>query len=187
MPHYETISDQVPQHYETIPEVSTDLPHHYEVINDSGIYSKGKPTDLMKYDWYHGNISEEHADMAVRAGGNINTFLVWHSDNKLILSYKARGWTFHDVIHHTPEGYYLEGKEKVFESVLEMIVHYMKFPIWEDQTLAIAADKSEFGTCIRINTKIVTIIILCRATHKDQKCHYKGVQRGNTMFVLNKD
>ena len=131
-------------HYETISEISSDLPRHYDTINNSGIYSKGKPTDLMKYDWYHGNISEEQAEVAI-GGTLMNSFLVRHSDNKLILSYKAKGWRFHDIIHRTPEGYRLEGKEKVLETVLEMIVHYMQLPIWEDQTLAIAADKSMSG------------------------------------------
>ena len=71
-----------------------------KTINDSGIYSKGKPTDLMKYNWYHGNISEEQADIAI--DGNMNRYLVRHSENKLILSYTTNGWKSHDIIHHTP-------------------------------------------------------------------------------------
>ena len=68
--------------YETISEPSSEMPpespleaeHHYEIIH--GIYSKGKPADLKKYNWFHGNISEEHADVALQQYGNINTFLV---------------------------------------------------------------------------------------------------------------
>ena len=141
----------MPHHYETIPETSSDLPHHYDTINDSGIYSKGKPTDLMKYNWYHGNISEEQANFALV--GESNRFLVRYSDNKLVLSYGAKGWNFHDFIHHSPQGYRLEGQKQVFESVLEMIAHYMRFPIYRDQTLAIAADKSSSGK--NANTIIV--------------------------------
>ena len=150
MPHYETISDQVPHHYETIPETSSDLPHHYDIINNSGTYSKGKSTDLMKYDWYHGNISEEQASMAI--DGDINLFLVRYCDNKLILSYKAKGWRFHNTIHHSPKGYHLEGKKEVFKNVLEMIAHYMRLPIWGDQTLAIASEKSLSGKTACIQT-----------------------------------
>ena len=113
MPHYETISDQVPHHYEN---------------------------------WYHGNISEEQADIAI-ADGNINKFLVRHSDNKLILSHVTRGWKSHDTIHHSSEGYHLEGKEEVFKTVSEMIQHYKLFPITKDQILGKAVDKTLSGKC----------------------------------------
>ena len=146
MPHYETISDQVPHHYETIPETSSDLPHHYDIFNDSVIYSKEKTTDLMKYNWYHGNISEEQAEIAI-ADGNVNKFLVRHSDNKLILSHVAKGWRLHDVIHLSPEGYCLEGKEKMFKTVPAMIQHYKLFPIALDQVLGFAVDKTLSGKC----------------------------------------
>ena len=145
MPHYETISDQVPHYYETIPETSSDLPHHYETINDSGIYSKGKPTDLMKYNWYHGNISEEQAEIAID-DGNMNRFLVRHSENKLILSHRTNGWKSHDIIHCTPEGYRLEGKEKVCTTAHELTEYYQQHPIRRGQVLGNPADKASFGT-----------------------------------------
>ena len=142
MPHvYETISDLVPNHYETIPGTSSDLPHHYKT---SGIYSKGKPTDLMKYNWYHGNISEEQAEVAISYGES-NTFFVRHTENKLLLSYKIEGWKLHDIIHRSPKGYYLEEKEKVFKTVPEMIDHYKQFPISEEQVLGTAVDKALSG------------------------------------------
>ena len=140
MPHYETISDQVPHHYESIPETSSDLPHHYEIINNSGTYSKGKPTELMKYNWYHGNISKEQAEITLSTGQG-NPFLVWHSGNKLTLSYTTKGWISHDIIHRSPEGYCLEGREKLFKTVCEVIDHYKRFPIVKDQVLGKAADK----------------------------------------------
>ena len=145
MPHvYETISDQVPHHYETIPGTSSDLPHHYKI---SGIYSKGKPTDLMKYNWYHGNISEEQAEVAMNYGKG-NTFFVQHTENKLILSYRIKGWRTHDIIHRSPKGYHLEGKEKVFKTVSEMIEHYKQFPISGEQVLGSAVDRALSGTSI---------------------------------------
>ena len=149
-PCYETISDQVPPQFETFPETSSDLPRHYETINDSGIYSKGEPTDLIKYNWYHGNISEEQAEIALSAGTD-NAFLVRHSGNKLILSYRIRGWNVHDIIHRSPEGYHLEGKEKVFRTVPGMIEHYKQFPIQKDQVLGTVAVGPRLKT--RKNTK----------------------------------
>ena len=136
MPHYEALSEEVPHHYETIPETSSDddLPHHYETINDSGIYSKGKPTELMKYNWYRGNISEEQAEIALCNTGQ-NAYLVRHSGTKLILSNRTKGWLSHDVIHCSPDGYRLEGKEKVFKSVPEMIAHYKQYPMRGSQVL----------------------------------------------------
>ena len=131
MPHfYETIPEppEMPHHYDTISDP------HYETISDKGIYSKGKPADLMKYDWYHGNITEEQAEIAISTGYN-NRFLVRHSDLSLILSKSIAGWKSHDIIHRSPEGYRLEGKEKVFKTVPEMIAYYKLFPIKEDQVL----------------------------------------------------
>ena len=141
-------SNQVPHQFETFPETSSDLPRHYDTINDSGIYSKGKPTDLMKYNWYHGNISEEQAEIALSDGAD-NRFLVRQSENKLILSYRIRGWRSHDIIHRSPEAYRLEGKEKVFRTVPGMIEHYKKFLIQGEQVLGSAVDKVLSGIATR--------------------------------------
>ena len=148
MPHvYETISDQVPHHYETIPETmaTSDIPHHYDTINDSGIYSKGKPTELMRYDWYHGSVSEERAEIALGCVKKLNTFLVRHSENKLILSHKTLGWMAHDIIHRSPEGYHLAGTKEMFKTVPDMIEHYKQSPIRYDQVLGIVANKVSSG------------------------------------------
>ena len=167
MPLYETIFDQ---YYQTIPEISfdNDQPHHYDTINDSGIYSKGKPTDLMKYNWYHGNISEEQAEIAL-SDGISNTFFVRHSVNKLLLSYQIQGWKSHDIIHHSPEGYHLKGKKKVFRSVSDMIEHYKQFPIREDYVLGTAVDKSSSSkSWTHTNNNVTISINLYRATTESQ-------------------
>ena len=54
----------------------------------------------------------------------------------------------HDVILHSPEGYRLEGKERVFETVPDMIVHYQQFPIdvHQLQVLGRATDHILSGT-----------------------------------------
>ena len=135
MPHYETISE--PQ---------------YETIKD--VYSKKKPAhaDLTKYNWFHGNISEEQANVALQCEKH-NNFLVRGSIHSLILSKKSNGWKSHDIIHHSPEGYRLEGKEEVFKNVPEMIAHYQQFPIHKDRILGKAIDK---GTaCTQASTGFV--------------------------------
>ena len=98
----------------------------------------------MKYNWYHGNISKEQADIAI--AGNMNRFLVRHSENKLILSYITTGWKSHDIIHRTPEGYRLEGKEKVCKTVHELTEYYQQHPIRRGQVLGNPADKVSSGT-----------------------------------------
>ena len=134
----------MPHQYETIPEASSDLPHHYDTINDDSIYSKGKPADLTKYNWYHGNIAEEQAEVAFGAG-NITRFLVRHTNNNLILSSVTCGWYSHDIIHRSPEGYRLNGKNKVFKTVPEMIEHYRLFPFKRQCGLGIAVDRTSPG------------------------------------------
>ena len=126
--------------YETISDLSLGQTHsesspHYESINEPEIYSQGKPADLLQYDWYHGNISREQADLAMKLSGSNNPFLVRNSGHTLILSKQILGWNSHDTIHCSPEGYHLEGKEEVFKSVPEMISHYQRYPIEGDQVL----------------------------------------------------
>ena len=75
---HETIpetSSEMPHQYDIIPEPPLEADHYYEAIK--GIYSKGKPADLTKYNWFHGNISEEQANVALidKHYGGINTFL----------------------------------------------------------------------------------------------------------------
>ena len=140
--HYETISDEVPHHYETIPDPS-DLPHHYDTINDGSIYSKGKPADLTKYNWYHGNITEEQAEVAF--AGYLDGFLVRHTSKDLILSSVSYGWYSHDIIHRSPEGYRLDGKEMVFKTVHEMIQYYKLFLFTKNRVLGVAADRNSSG------------------------------------------
>ena len=88
---------------------------------------------------YHGNISEEQAEIAI--DGNMNRFLVRHSENKLILSYTTNGWKSHDIIHRTPEGYRLEGKEKVCTTVHALTEYYQQHPIRRGQVLGNPANK----------------------------------------------
>ena len=122
------------------------MPHHYEAIKTSDVYSKGQPVDLMKYDWYHGSISEEQAEGVLARSPN-NAFLVRDSHKNLMLSKRINGWPSHDIIHRSPLGYHLEGKEEMFKSVPEMIAHYQQFPIRHSHhILGGAVDKHVSGT-----------------------------------------
>ena len=114
--------------------------------NGQGAYCKGNPADLTTRNWFHGSISEEQANTALSTS-NHNKFLVRQSNHSLILSNKINGWKSHSIIHHSPEGYRLEGKERVFKTVPEMIAHYQKFPISNRnlQVLGTPIDKAASG------------------------------------------
>ncbi len=86
-------------------------------------------------------MSEEEADIAIRGIGN--RFLVRQSSNDLFLTSKRRGWIYHHLIKYSTEGYCLEGKEKMFKTIPEMILHYLTFPIDTDskQILGIGCDR----------------------------------------------
>ena len=93
--------------------------------------------------WFYGNITEEQTK-AELSFGNGNSFLV---RNTLTLSSKIRGWVQHTVINYGPEGYCLEGKDRHFRSVREMIAHYQNFPIDKEnqQVLGKACDRKSSG------------------------------------------
>ena len=130
------------RHYDYIictpqPKVS----HSYDVITD---YAEGVPVELSKHDWFYGKISREHA-AAELSLGNGNKFLV-----SLLLTSKVRGWVQHTAICYNPEGYCLEGKDKHFNNIADIIEYYQKFPIDEKnlQVLGMACDRTTSGTII---------------------------------------
>ena len=110
-------------------------------------YTKGILADLKKYHWFYGNITEEQTKAELNIGiGNI--FLVQHNSDHLIISFRIRGWDQHTAVHYSPEGYCLEGKDKHFRSIPEMIAHYQKYPIEEKylQVLGRGCDRRSSGT-----------------------------------------
>ena len=74
------------------------------------------------------------------SSGTKNRFVVRHSGKELVLSKCIRGWKSHDIIHRSPLGYRLDGKELVFRSVPEMIAHYQQHPIKFNQVLGEAIE-----------------------------------------------
>ena len=107
--------------------------------------------------------------------------MVRQSASNLILSKRMFGWVSHDIIHRSPEGYRLEGKEKVFESVAEVIVHYQQFPITGDQILGSPADKQLQGMlaahCINHSILSSTIIIMFFIVSLISRIETKGKKR----------
>ena len=177
--HCETICDKILHQYEAIPETSSDLPHHYDIINRGSIYSKGMPADLTKYDWYHGNITEEQADMALSIG-NANRFLVRHTNNSLILSSVSNGCHSHDIIHRSPEGYRVDGKEEVCKTVLEIIGHYNLYPFRGNLVLGKAVDRNSSGNKCSYLFNLQLIIIFYRTTI----ARYRWIHKGNSLLAL---
>lgn len=129
-------------HYDTITDIPLETPHHYHTI--AGIYSKGEPVDLVKYNWYHGSISEDQANAALSTG-SYNRFLVRTSACKLVLSKAINGWKSHDIIQRSPKGYRLGGQGKLFKSIPEMVSYYQQLPISGTQLLGTGIDKQFSG------------------------------------------
>ena len=98
------------------------------------IYDRAKPGHIIDYNWYHGNITKQQAESAFSLEGD-NSFLVRTTKDNLVLTRQVLGWVSHDIIHCNPRGYWLNGKEDLFESVSEMITHYRCHPIDGSQVL----------------------------------------------------
>ena len=126
-----------------------------------GIYSKGKATDLTGFSWYHGNITEAQADLALSTY-SYNSFLVRESGHNLVLSNKLNGWKSHVVIHRSPAGYCLQGKKLVFRTVSEMISHYQQFPLGNDQVLGNPVDKLQSGIALILISLYPGVYHVCR-------------------------
>ena len=136
------------------------LPAGYSYISSSpnvsspSHYTKGTPAELKKYHWFYGNTTEEQTNVELNFGDS-NQFLVRHTSDILILSLQIRGWAQHITIHYSPEGYYLEGKDRHFQSVPEMIAYYQKYPIEEKhlQVLGKACDRRSSGILISVGVE----------------------------------
>ena len=104
--------------------------------------NKRTPEELNKYHWFYGNITEEHtkAELGLE---NSNTFLVRHTSDTLILSWGVQ----HTTIHYSRGGYCLEGRDRHFWSIPEMIACYQKYPIVEKHlaVLGKACDRRSKG------------------------------------------
>ena len=118
----------------------------YSYITSPSHYTKGTPAELKKYHWFYGNITEEQTKAELSSDDD-NSFLVRHTSDTLVISSRIRGWLQHTVIHCSPKGYCLEGKNRHFQSIHEMIKFYQKYPIEEEnlQVLGKACDRRASG------------------------------------------
>ena len=94
--------------------------HYYEIPS----YLPSDSEDLTEYQWYHENITQEEAEEALKSQGSGNMFLVRKSNERLVLSKRVNGWVTHNLIHCSLNGYQLSKKDRLFESVPELIKHY---------------------------------------------------------------
>ena len=105
---------------------------------------------------------------------NSNFFLVRQSAEGLILSARLQGWIEHFTINWSPEGYCLQGRKKLFKTILEMITHYRMFPVEETQKLGTACDRSMYHSyVIKLtminNFNIIAITDLARNESESEK------------------
>ena len=107
----------------------------------------------MKHSWYHGNITKEQAEAGLKGQATDNGFLIRASGKSLLLSKRIHGWVSHDIIHCSPRGYQLDGKDKVFKSVPNMITHYQRHPIDGTQVLGTAIATVPSGIHYEIGPK----------------------------------
>ena len=73
-------------------------------------------------------MTEDKAEIILCAE-NTNCFLVRSTGDGLILSFKIRGWSYHEVIKFTVEGFCYLRKKYIFKSIADMIAHYKKRPV----------------------------------------------------------
>lgn len=102
--------------------------------------------EMKKHPWFYESITKDEAEV-ILCDENNNCFLVRSTGDGLILSFKICGWTYHEVIKFTFDGFcYL--RRKYFESIAEMIAHYQKSPvdfISSIQTLAHSCHRKNSG------------------------------------------
>ena len=92
-----------------------------------GLYSKGEPTDLLQYVWFHGTVSKDQAIQELQAMKK-DAFLVRQDGSDLILFTKVAQDTTYQIICRYSGSYGLEGRDREFASIPELITHYQQFP-----------------------------------------------------------
>ena len=147
------------------------LPHQYETIK--GVRTKEELVDLTKYNWYHGNLTEDEAEVTFNLSGcNGNYFFVRQDPgNGMMLSRIVKGWKSHNKILHSPEGVHLKGEKESFKSIPKMIAHYQlnqklgKPMELERQVLGILSnsiDHSDYAiACVRACMHVCVCVHVC--------------------------
>ena len=132
----ETSTGQIHHHYEdisgatiTISENTPMVPPNFSIISDHLV---GIPSKLSKQSWFYGNITKKQAEVKLPVGSKKRQFLVRHTSNALILSSRIGVNSYHDIIEHGPDGYYLKGWRRHFKSVAEIVDYYRDVPITQD-------------------------------------------------------
>ena len=97
-------------------------------ISTSSINTKGFLLDSDK-DWYHGELTREQAERALKENQDSNCFLIRESRNKdsLVVSFiHKRGEFCHWVIYYDDGQYRLQSEppEKVFSKLDDLVSYY---------------------------------------------------------------
>ena len=104
----------------------------------SNVYAKGCLIDSDK-DWYHGELTRNQAEEALRASGS-NCFLIRESEGNLILSLIHYGEIYHNVIKHGPGWYSLSSEER-FSDLNELVSYYHNNAIITESGEALTAHR----------------------------------------------
>ena len=107
-------------------------------------------------------LSREHA-AAELSFGNGNKFLVWNTSDNF------KGQRLGTTHCYTPEGYCLEGKDKNFNNIADIIEYYQKFPIDEKnlQVLGMACDRRTSGTIMPSEEMVQIVTQHCLLIHQN--------------------
>ena len=100
------------------------------------IYSVGCPIHLLKYGWYHGELSLADAAKLLISKG-MSCFLVREDkDNTgtIVLSVKGEGGVAHLTVNRGPGWYAVEGATKQFETVAELVTYYQTNSLDDNST-----------------------------------------------------
>ena len=118
---------------------------HHRCIDgpaDSNIYAKACFVDSNK-DWYHGELTRDQAEEALRASGSNNCFLIRESGGRVFLSLIHHGEIHHFVTEYGPGWYSLEGQPSRFTRLDEMVAYYCSNAVIDQITLGQACTKME--------------------------------------------
>ena len=118
---------------------------------------------MKKLSWFYESISKAEAEV-ILSEEKKNCFLVRSTEDGLVLSFKISGWSYHEDIRYTPEGFcYLRRKYSWFKSIVDMIAHYQKNPVdfvSPTQTLAYSCDRKCSGKNVSLHVSMKLVLLV---------------------------
>ena len=93
--------------------------------SSNGVYSRGVPTDLLPYNWFHGNMTRVEAENLLGKAKR-SCFLVRVESDSLFISSKVEKVVWHFTIERPPGSYFVAQSTVKFPTVAELIKYYEK-------------------------------------------------------------